>query len=175
MFNQNRKNYKYTLWATIRISSWCDYRINQPTCLFDKSQTGHLSATALGNKNLSSLLEIMTSNDKTLIWWWSYSWLLIIPLFAYIIQVENFFTPAESKAFVKAAESIGFVHQGSRGPAYGEAYRDNDRLSMHDPDLADAMWRAGLNKLFSDIKIRGKVAVGLNPNIRVYRLGLFSS
>ncbi|KAL3342001.1 hypothetical protein AABB24_026160 [Solanum stoloniferum] len=86
-----------------------------------------------------------------------------------LITVENFLTPAESKAFVKAAESIGFVHQGSRGPAYGEAYRDNDRVSMHDPDLADAMWRAGLNKLFSDIKIRGKVAVGLNPNIRFYR------
>ncbi|XP_059304881.1 uncharacterized protein LOC132056619 isoform X2 [Lycium ferocissimum] len=85
------------------------------------------------------------------------------------IQVQNFFTPAESQAFVKAAESLGFVHQGSLGPAYGEAYRDNDRVSMNDPDLADAMWRAGLNKLFSDIKIRGKVAVGLNPNIRFYR------
>lgn len=101
--------------------------------------------------------------------------LLIIPLFALIIQVQNFFTPVESKAFVKAAEAIGFVHQGSLGPAYGEAYRDNDRVSMHDPDLADAMWRAGLNRLFLDIKIRGKVAVGLNPNIRFYRLGAFSS
>ncbi|XP_059304880.1 uncharacterized protein LOC132056619 isoform X1 [Lycium ferocissimum] len=86
-----------------------------------------------------------------------------------LITVQNFFTPAESQAFVKAAESLGFVHQGSLGPAYGEAYRDNDRVSMNDPDLADAMWRAGLNKLFSDIKIRGKVAVGLNPNIRFYR------
>lgn len=46
---------------------------------------------------------------------------------------------------------------------------------MHDPDLADAMWRAGLNRLFSDIKIRGKVAVGLNPNIRFYRLDVFSA
>ncbi|XP_060203491.1 uncharacterized protein LOC132631810 isoform X1 [Lycium barbarum] len=86
-----------------------------------------------------------------------------------LITVQNFFMPAESQAFVKAAESLGFVHQGSLGPAYGEAYRDNDRVSMNDPDLADAMWRAGLNKLFSDIKIRGKVAVGLNPNIRFYR------
>ncbi|KAK4369620.1 hypothetical protein RND71_013412 [Anisodus tanguticus] len=52
-------------------------------------------------------------------------------------EVHNFFTPAESNAFVKVAESIGFVHQGSLGSAYSEAYRDNDRVSMYDPNLAD--------------------------------------
>ncbi|KAA3449618.1 Oxoglutarate/iron-dependent dioxygenase [Gossypium australe] len=31
------------------------------------------------------------------------------------------------------------------------------------------VWQSGLSKLLSDIKIRGKVAVGLNPNIRFYR------
>ncbi|GAB2227746.1 hypothetical protein Droror1_Dr00009573 [Drosera rotundifolia] len=84
-------------------------------------------------------------------------------------QVQNFFTSSESKAFVKAAESLGFVHQGSLGPAKGEAFRDNDRISVNDPVLAASVWESGLNKLFSDIKIRGKVAVGLNPNIRFYR------
>lgn len=84
--------------------------------------------------------------------------------------MQNFFTPVESKAFIKAAESIGFAHQGSLGPTRGEAYRDNDRISVNDPVLANAVWESGLNKLFSDIKIRGKVAVGLNPNIRFYRL-----
>ncbi|KAJ8552733.1 hypothetical protein K7X08_020126 [Anisodus acutangulus] len=68
------------------------------------------------------------------------------------LQVPNFFTPAESQAFVKSVESLGFAHQGSLGPAYGEAYRDNDRVSMNDPDLAGAIW-SGLNKLISDIKI----------------------
>ncbi|KDP22345.1 hypothetical protein JCGZ_26176 [Jatropha curcas] len=86
-----------------------------------------------------------------------------------LFTVQNFFTPAESKAFIKAAESIGFVHQGSLGPTRGEAYRDNDRVSSNDSALANAVWESGLNKLFSDIKIRGKVAVGLNPNIRFYR------
>lgn len=76
----------------------------------------------------------------------------------------------ESKAFIKAAESIGFAHQGSLGPTKGEAYRDNDRITVNDPLLADTIWVSGLNQLFSDIKIRGKVAVGLNPNIRFYRL-----
>ncbi|XWS37745.1 hypothetical protein CRYUN_Cryun19dG0071400 [Craigia yunnanensis] len=35
--------------------------------------------------------------------------------------------------------------------------------------LADTIWQSGLSKLFSNNKIRGKVAVGLNPNIRFYR------
>lgn len=61
------------------------------------------------------------------------------------------------------------MHQGSLGPAKGEAYRDNDRISVNDPNLANIIWESGLSKLFRDIKIRGKIAVGLNPNIRFYR------
>lgn len=83
--------------------------------------------------------------------------------------MQNFFTSAESKGFVKAAEAMGFVHQGSLGPLKGEAYRDNDRISVNDPVLAEMVWESGLSKLFTDIKIRGKLAVGLNPNIRFYR------
>ncbi|CAH9110959.1 unnamed protein product [Cuscuta europaea] len=86
-----------------------------------------------------------------------------------LFTVQNYLTSAETRAFIEAAESIGFVHQGSLGPRNGEAYRDNDRISVNDPNLADALWESGLNKLFSDIKIRGKVAVRLNPNIRFYR------
>lgn len=83
--------------------------------------------------------------------------------------MHNFFSSAESKAFIKAAETVGFVHQGSLGPTKGEAYRDNDRVSVHDPVLADTIWESGLNKLLSELKIRGKVAIGLNPNLRFYR------
>ncbi|XP_065870581.1 uncharacterized protein [Euphorbia lathyris] len=86
-----------------------------------------------------------------------------------LFTIDRFLTSAESKAFIKAAESIGFVHQGSLGPTKGEAYRDNDRIAANDPVLATTLWESGLNNLFSDIKIRGKVAVGLNPNIRFYR------
>lgn len=89
------------------------------------------------------------------------------------IQVQNFFSPYESKTFIETAEGIGFTHQGSLGPAKGEAYRDNDRISVNDPVLADSIWDSGLNKLFSNIRIRGKAAVGLNPNIRLYRLVFF--
>ncbi|KAK9143575.1 hypothetical protein Syun_012975 [Stephania yunnanensis] len=87
----------------------------------------------------------------------------------HLFTVPSFLTCLESRAFVKAAESIGFVHQGSLGPTKGEAFRDNDRISVNDPVLAQSIWDSGLNGLFVDIKIRGKVAVGLNPNIRFYR------
>ncbi|XP_043716591.1 uncharacterized protein LOC122664709 [Telopea speciosissima] len=87
----------------------------------------------------------------------------------HLFMVQNFFTSAESMAFIKAAESIGFLHQGSLGPTKGEAFRDNDRVSVNDPVLAETIWESGLRIIFSDIKIRGKVAVGLNPNIRFYR------
>ncbi|XP_038978536.1 uncharacterized protein LOC103699885 isoform X8 [Phoenix dactylifera] len=72
-------------------------------------------------------------------------------------------------SFIEAAESVGFVHQGSLGPAKGEAYRDNERISVNDPVLAECIWESGLKKVFDDIKVQEKVAVGLNPNIRFYR------
>jgi hypothetical protein len=59
-------------------------------------------------------------------------------------------------------------HQGSLGPARGEAFRDNERLAVSDPSLAQKLWNAGLEKLFKDITIEGKLAVGLNPNTRFY-------
>ncbi|KFK26798.1 hypothetical protein AALP_AA8G294900 [Arabis alpina] len=86
-----------------------------------------------------------------------------------LFTVENCLTADESKGFIQIAESLGFTHQGSRGPAYGEAYRDNHRISVNDPVLADTIWQSGLSNLFSDFKIRRKVAVGLNPNLRFYR------
>ncbi|KAM7266365.1 hypothetical protein ACFE04_004262 [Oxalis oulophora] len=86
-----------------------------------------------------------------------------------LFTVHSFLTSAECKAFIKAAESIGFVHQGSLGPTKGEAFRDNDRIAVDDPALAQSLWDSGLSSLFDDISIRGRVAVGLNPNIRLYR------
>ncbi|CAL4937328.1 unnamed protein product [Urochloa decumbens] len=82
---------------------------------------------------------------------------------------HHFFTSAEAKAFIDVAESMGFAHQGSLGPLKGEAYRDNDRISVTDPLLAQAIWESGINRIFTDINVSGKVATGLNPNIRFYR------
>ncbi|KAJ3682090.1 hypothetical protein LUZ60_014663 [Juncus effusus] len=87
----------------------------------------------------------------------------------HLFTIANFFSSGESKSFIESAEAIGFTHQGSLGPTKGEAFRDNDRISVTDPILAQSIWESGLNKMFQDIKIRGKVAKGLNPNIRFYR------
>ncbi|KAF3781556.1 hypothetical protein EJ110_NYTH36673 [Nymphaea thermarum] len=88
---------------------------------------------------------------------------------SHLFTVQDFFTAAESKSFIQAADSVGFFHQGSLGPAKGEAYRDNDRISVQDPILAEKIWKSGLDKLFNGIEVQGRVAVGLNPNIRFYR------
>ncbi|PIA49725.1 hypothetical protein AQUCO_01300463v1 [Aquilegia coerulea] len=87
----------------------------------------------------------------------------------HLLTIPNFLSSVESRAFIKVAESIGFAHQGSLGPTRGEAYRDNHRIAVDDPVLASTIWESGLKKVFADIEIRGKVAVGLNPNIRFYR------
>ncbi|KAE8782428.1 hypothetical protein D1007_44091 [Hordeum vulgare] len=86
-----------------------------------------------------------------------------------LLTVPDFLTSAEAKAFVDVAESMGFTHQGSLGPLKGEAYRDNDRISVTDPLLAQTLWESGINRIFMDLNISGKVATGLNPNIRLYR------
>lgn len=87
----------------------------------------------------------------------------------HLFTISNFLTAYEAKSFIEVAESIGFTHQGSLGPAKGEAFRDNDRISDIDPLLAESLWVSGLKKVFDDIKLYGKTAVGLNPNIRFYR------
>jgi hypothetical protein len=91
------------------------------------------------------------------------------------VQIPDFFTSAEAKAFIDIAESAGFTHQGSLGPLKGEAYRDNDRISVTDPLLAQAIWESGMNRIFTDISVSGKVATGLNPNIRFYRYALLGA
>lgn len=87
----------------------------------------------------------------------------------HLFTVPDFLTPSECEAFIKRAETCGFVHQGSLGPTRGEAFRDNDRISVHDAILAEKLWKAGLCNFFLDNRVRGKAAVGLSPNIRFYK------
>ncbi|XP_047092965.1 uncharacterized protein LOC124704749 [Lolium rigidum] len=86
-----------------------------------------------------------------------------------LLTVPDFLTSAEAKSFIDIAETMGFTHQGSLGPLKGEAFRDNDRISVTDPLLAQTLWETGINRIFTDINIAGKVATSLNPNIRLYR------
>ncbi|KAL4539192.1 hypothetical protein Ndes2526B_g02548 [Nannochloris sp. 'desiccata'] len=87
-----------------------------------------------------------------------------------MLTMEGCLTPDEASKFIKAAESIGFQHQGSRGAAYGEAFRDNDRITIQSPELADHLWtQTGLRQVLTDVNISGERAVGLNSNLRIYR------
>lgn len=86
-----------------------------------------------------------------------------------LFTVSQFLTEEECEAFIKVAEARGLQHQGSGGPAKGEAFRDNERLSDQNPILANNLWKSGFENLFTNIVVQGKVAVGLNPNIRLYR------
>lgn len=54
----------------------------------------------------------------------------------------------------------------------GEAYRTNKRFGIDDVEFADKLWKeSGLKEICEkELKsgVRGKVAKGLNSNIRVY-------
>ncbi|KAG0555833.1 hypothetical protein KC19_11G006700 [Ceratodon purpureus] len=89
----------------------------------------------------------------------------------HLFTVPEFLSDKECEAFIRSAEARGLEHQGSGGPAKGEAFRDNERLSDYNVELADMLWQAGLRELFDGVVVGRKVAVGLNPNIRLYRYG----
>ena len=51
-----------------------------------------------------------------------------------------------------------------------QAFRDNERISVQDEALAQQLWSCtGLQEVFADVDLEGWQAVGLNPNIRVYK------
>ncbi|BDA40651.1 hypothetical protein COCOBI_01-3040 [Coccomyxa sp. Obi] len=87
-----------------------------------------------------------------------------------IFTLDGVLTADEAQRLIEAAESRGFEHQGSRGPAFGEAVRDNGRISLDDKEYADHLWAAtGIQAVFRNIVLDGRHACGLNPNIRIYR------
>eukprot|EP00884_Botryococcus_braunii_P015642 jgi/Botrbrau1/2761/Bobra.0164s0039.2 len=90
-----------------------------------------------------------------------------------MITVEGVFTDDEAKRWVATAVTSGrFQHQGSCGAAKGEAFRDNDRFAVASAHLAKHLWEAtGLSHIMKDICIGSRHAVGLNPNLRFYRVG----
>jgi hypothetical protein len=79
--------------------------------------------------------------------------------------VHNFFTLLECKNVIKFAESqLTFVPTEKGPPKRGYAFRDNDRILVTNQHFADALWKSGVYDLFQNTE-----AVGLNPNIRLYK------
>lgn len=89
-----------------------------------------------------------------------------------IFQVDGILSDVEASRFIETAERLGLEHQGSRGAAHGEAHRDNERIAFQDDAFATHLWQmSGLAEVFEQMDISGQTAVGLNPNIRLYRYG----
>ena len=79
-------------------------------------------------------------------------------------------TPPECAALVQATAAAGFDAQGSRGPAAGEAVRSCGRLAVVDAPFARALWKALHKAILAALPAAARDdAVGLNPNVRVYR------
>ncbi|CAI7899626.1 unnamed protein product [Closterium sp. NIES-53] len=53
-----------------------------------------------------------------------------------VFTVPGALSPEECADFIAQGERVGFQWQGSGGPAKGEAYRDNHRISVEDNELA---------------------------------------
>ncbi|KAL6774036.1 hypothetical protein ACKKBG_A23525 [Auxenochlorella protothecoides x Auxenochlorella symbiontica] len=87
-----------------------------------------------------------------------------------LFTVTEVLSSKEASCIVEYAESLGLTHQSSRGPKFGEAFRDNDRVSIQDQAWADTLWTAlGLQGTLGRDPTTGAQPVGLNPNLRFYR------
>ncbi|CAI5987327.1 unnamed protein product [Closterium sp. NIES-65] len=85
-----------------------------------------------------------------------------------VFTVPGALSPEECAEFIAQAERVGFQWQGSGGPAKGEAYRDNHRISVEDNELAAHLWDR-LAPVLQPLQAGNRKAVRLNPNMRVYR------
>lgn len=51
-----------------------------------------------------------------------------------------------------------------------QAFRDNHRIAVEDAQFAAQLWqKCGLSDVAEELSFEGCAAVGLNPNLRVYR------
>lgn len=61
-------------------------------------------------------------------------------------------------------------------PVLLQAFRDNHRISLEDPDFAQQLWeRCGLRDVCSRLAYEGRTACGLNPNLRFYRYAPYTT
>ncbi|KAK9841028.1 hypothetical protein WJX81_006427 [Elliptochloris bilobata] len=87
-----------------------------------------------------------------------------------LFTVDGVLTAAEAAKLIVAADACGFQLQSSRGAAHGEAFRDNYRLAFEDAEQAALLWqRSGLEAACRDLPLAGRRAIGLNPNLRLYK------
>jgi len=88
------------------------------------------------------------------------------------VQIHGCLNGEEARKYIEVAESRGFTHQGSRGPKYGEAFRNHYRYSTQDEGICKQLWEAtGLCHAVKGLLDSDQDPLGLNPNIRIYKYG----
>lgn len=125
------------------------------------SGTGQTSATAVQERDLE--LPWLARKE---------SWSLVIKQLVQdrLITVDGVLSSSECNQLIAAAERFKFQHQGSGRAAKGEAFRDNHRIAVEDSQFALQLWeKCGLSCVAEGLSFEGCTAVGLNPNLRVYR------
>ena len=90
-----------------------------------------------------------------------------------ILLIDDLLATRVRKAFLAflTAPNSPIKLNPPTAPKRGEAERTNERISLTDPDLAARLWNdTGLRDACQTIQGRnGRRAVGLNPNMRIYR------
>lgn len=87
-----------------------------------------------------------------------------------VFEVQDLLSPAQCNAMISKAERHGFDAASIRSEVGTEIradIRNNDRLFMDDPELAEALWTrlyARFSRPFKDAS-----AIGLNTRFRIYR------
>ncbi|RIA82421.1 hypothetical protein C1645_797916 [Glomus cerebriforme] len=130
------------------------------------------------NKQKQSSQQKVNSNTHTT----TLSWPLISTKFNlqietiyqdHIVIIPSFFTSQECTNMVKFINKTVPLESANPSliPKKGEAYRDNDRFSIEDIKFSEILYNSGLNSLVSNWSstLTKKPAVGLNPNIRIYK------
>src|SRR6266487_3296495 len=91
----------------------------------------------------------------------------------HIVIIPSFFTSKECTNMINFINKTIPLESANPSliPKKGEAYRDNDRFSIEDAKFSEILYNSGLNSLLSNWSstITKKPAVGLNPNIRIYK------
>jgi prolyl 4-hydroxylase len=88
----------------------------------------------------------------------------------YVYVIHDFLSQDECGDLIRIAESIGFGEAPittKRGPVMRKDVRNNSRVMIDDPDLADQLWRKAMPWVVSPW--RNAIAVGLNERFRFYR------
>lgn len=70
----------------------------------------------------------------------------------------------------KFTRGWGPTHAAAQLSPCHQAFRDNDRFAIQSTELAGHLWKAtGLSEVMKKARIGDMHAVGLNPNLRLYR------